>query len=68
MHQLDFLFLGLGLPQGPELLIILLIVLLIWGGAKLPVLMRNLGRGAGEFKSGLAEGKQQAKSAETDNP
>ncbi len=37
----------------PELLVILLIVLLVFGGAKLPKLARSLGQAQKEFKSGL---------------
>jgi sec-independent protein translocase protein TatA len=44
---------GLG---APELIIILLIVLLIFGGAKLPQLARSLGMAQKEFKQGLDEG------------
>lgn len=40
----------LGLPGGPEWLIILLIVLLLFGGKKLPGLMKGLGKGIKEFK------------------
>jgi sec-independent protein translocase protein TatA len=37
----------------PELLIILLIVLLLFGGAKLPKLARSLGEASKEFKKGI---------------
>jgi sec-independent protein translocase protein TatA len=37
----------------PELLIILLVVLLLFGGAKLPKLARSLGQAQKEFKSGM---------------
>jgi sec-independent protein translocase protein TatA len=37
----------------PELLIILLVVLLLFGGAKLPKLARSLGQAQREFKQGL---------------
>jgi len=47
-----------GLPQGPELFIILFIILLLFGGAKIPQLMRGLGRGMGELQEGLKEGKR----------
>jgi sec-independent protein translocase protein TatA len=40
----------------PELIIVLLIVLLIFGGAKLPKLARSLGQASQEFKKGLNEG------------
>ncbi len=44
---------------GPmELIIILLIVLLIFGGTKLPKLARSMGQAQKEFKKGLAEGHQ----------
>ncbi len=38
-----------------ELLIILAVVLLIFGGAKLPKLARSLGQAQKEFKQGLSE-------------
>lgn len=44
---------GLG---APELLIILVIVLLVFGGAKLPKLARSLGEAQREFKKGHEEG------------
>lgn len=40
---------------GSELLIILLIVLVLFGGAKLPKLARSLGQAQKEFKSGMDE-------------
>jgi TatA/E family protein of Tat protein translocase len=48
----------------PELLIILLIILLIFGGAKLPQLARSLGKAQSEFKKGSEEDT----SRETDTP
>jgi len=60
---------GLG---APELIIILLVVLVLFGGTKLPALARSLGRAQNEFKAGLAEGdKDKDKSASpesSDNP
>ena len=37
----------------PELLIVLLVVLLIFGGSQVPKLMRSLGSAQHEFKKGL---------------
>ncbi|WP_236621480.1 twin-arginine translocase TatA/TatE family subunit [Rhodopirellula sallentina] len=45
----------IGMPGAPELLIVLFLALLLFGGAKLPTLMRNLGKSANEFKRGMAE-------------
>ena len=39
----------------PELLIILVLVLLVFGGAKLPKLARSLGQAQKEFKDGLSD-------------
>jgi sec-independent protein translocase protein TatA len=38
-----------------ELLVVLLIVLVLFGGSKLPELARSLGRSVKEFKSGVSE-------------
>lgn len=43
---------GLGTP---ELLIVLVLVLLLFGGAKLPQMMRGLGQGMKEFKKATNE-------------
>lgn len=45
---------------GPlELIIVLLIVLLIFGGTKLPKLARSMGEAQREFKKGLSEGAKE---------
>ena len=46
---------------GPDMLIILVIVLLLFGSSKIPQLMRGLGSGVNEFKKGLAEGSAEEK-------
>lgn len=48
--------LAIGMPGGPELLVILFIVLLLFGAKKLPELSRSLGKSLGEFKKGQKEG------------
>ena len=40
----------------PELIIILVIVMLVFGGSRLPKLARSLGESSKEFRKGLAEG------------
>lgn len=42
----------------PELLIIAAIILVLFGGSKLPQLARSLGKAKNEFHQGLNEGEQ----------
>ena len=44
------LFLGLG---GSELLVIMLVILLLFGGKKIPEFMNGLGKGVKSFKDGM---------------
>ena len=46
---------AISMPQGLDWVWILLIVLVIFGGKKLPDLARNLGKGMSQFKKGLNE-------------
>lgn len=41
----------------PELLIVLVVVLLLFGGTQLPKLARSLGSAQKEFKKGVKEGE-----------
>ena len=41
---------------GPEILIVLVVVLLLFGAKKLPSLARSVGASAKEFKKGVEEG------------
>ena len=54
----------------PELLIILVIVLLLFGGAKLPALARSLGKAQREFREGVSDtettDKEQTDKEQTD--
>ncbi len=45
----------LGIVGWQELLVVALILLLFFGGTKIPELMRSLGRGVKEFKEGMNE-------------
>lgn len=40
----------------PELLIVLVVILVLFGGAKLPKLARSLGQAQTEFKQGIKDG------------
>jgi sec-independent protein translocase protein TatA len=46
-----------------ELIIVLIIVLLVFGGSQLPKLAKNLGKAQKEFKEGLSEGMKDDKPA-----
>ncbi len=50
---MNLLFLG-GLGTG-EILLIVLAILLLFGGKKLPEMMRGMGRGVKEFKDAMNE-------------
>ncbi|AFK18743.1 twin-arginine translocase TatA/TatE family subunit [Haloferax mediterranei ATCC 33500] len=50
-----------GLPGGPELLIVLLIVILLFGANKLPQLARSSGQAMGEFRRGRQEIEEELK-------
>ena len=39
----------------PELLIIVMVILLLFGGKKIPELMKGIGKGVRSFKKGLNE-------------
>lgn len=53
-----------------EILIIVLVILLLFGGKKIPELMKGLGKGVSSFKKGLKEGEEpddQTPSKESDD-
>lgn len=54
------LFLGLGIP---EIVAIALVVLLFFGGKKIPELMKGLGKGVKSFKEGVNEAKDEINKA-----
>ncbi|GAA0722105.1 sec-independent protein translocase protein TatA [Halorubrum trapanicum] len=53
-----------GLPVGPELLIILLVLVLLFGANKIPKLARSTGQAMGEFKKGREEIEEELKEME----
>ena len=48
------------MPSGAEWFIVLLVVLLIFGGSQLPKMARNLGRAQQELKKGIADANKEA--------
>ena len=52
---MNFLMIFLGEIGMPQILLILAIVLLLFGGKKIPELMKGLGSGVKEFKIELTE-------------
>lgn len=67
--MMDFLFIGgIGMQ---EVLLIVLVVLLFFGGKKIPELMKGLGKGVHAFRDGLnnVEGNTDASNSKSsDNP
>jgi sec-independent protein translocase protein TatA len=49
----------------PELLIILLVILLLFGGAKLPKLARSLGQAQKEFRKGQTDAELEVDEKDT---
>lgn len=62
INNLVLLFLG-GL-RGWEILIIALVILLLFGGKKIPELMRGVGKGIRGFKDGLNDITEEINSKE----
>jgi len=44
------------MPKGPELIVIVAVIILLFGARKLPELARSLGASAKEFRKGLDDG------------
>lgn len=53
------IFLLLGNLRGWEWIIILVVILLLFGGKKIPELMRGLGKGVKSFKEGVNDAKRE---------
>ena len=62
----NLLLLGF-LPSGSEWIIIALVILLLFGGKKIPELMRGLGKGVKSFKDGMNDVENTLKDNDTAN-
>lgn len=51
----------------PEIVVILLVVLLLFGGKKIPELMRGAGKGVRAFKDGMKEVTTDDESTQSDS-
>ena len=51
----------LGMIGGPQIILIIAVVLLLFGGRKIPELMRGLGSGIKEFKNATKEEEENPK-------
>ena len=56
------------MPSGAAWFIVLLVVLLIFGGSQLPKMARNLGRAQQELKKGFAEANKEAEDEAGEDP
>ncbi len=49
---------------GPEVTIVIVLLLVLFGGSQLPKIARNLGRAQQELKAGLEEAKAESEQSE----
>ena len=64
------IFLILGLPGGGEWILIFLAIILLFGGKKIPELMRGIGKGVREFNTAKSNVEQEIREGmkESDKP
>ena len=54
----------LGIIGGPEIIVILILVLVLFGGRKIPELMKGLGKGVKEYKKAMNGIEDEVKNVE----
>ena len=64
--MLDSILLLFNLGTG-EIIVIVLVILLLFGGKKIPELMKGVGKGVKSFKQGLNELEDEIKKASDDD-
>jgi sec-independent protein translocase protein TatA len=55
-----------GIFDGPEVIVVLVVVLVLFGGSQIPKLARNLGQAQKEFKKGLDQSAKDDEDTSTD--
>ncbi len=58
----------LGIIGGQEIIVILLIVLVLFGGKKIPELMKGLGKGVKEYKKAMNSVEEEINNITKDTP
>jgi sec-independent protein translocase protein TatA len=56
------------MPGGMELIVIALVLVLLFGGAKIPALMKGMGQGIREFRKELRGPNDEAGSGDSQSP
>ena len=59
------IFLAFGIPSGPDLFILLIIVLVLFGAKRLPEIARSLGQSVNEFKKAKDEFEKEVSTTTT---
>ncbi len=62
------LFVLLGMIGPWQIILIVAIVLLLFGGRKIPELMRGIGKGTREFKRGMSGEDEEDEKKDSDDP
>ncbi len=62
------LFLAFGIPSGPDLIVLLIIVLVLFGAKRLPEIARSLGQSVHEFKKAKQEFEEAANAKPPSTP
>lgn len=59
MAVLSYIPLFIGNLRGWQFIIVILVILLLFGGKKIPEMMRGLGKGVASFRQGLDEARKE---------
>jgi sec-independent protein translocase protein TatA len=65
---MNFLSIFLGAIEFPQMMLILAVILLLFGGKKIPELMKGLGSGVKEFKKAAKDETTESKKEEESSP